>query len=137
MVEPSNIKVKGLNEAIRALRAIGVPSAVIGKASQEAGDIVAGKAKTLVPVKSGDLRETIKAKKQARKVIVSAGNNTKVPYANPIHWGWNYDRVNLQQKNIRPRPFFTNALRTTRTQVYEAFFGSMDKLLKEYSNKTP
>jgi HK97 gp10 family phage protein len=135
MVEPGNIKVQGLNQAVRALRAIGVPSATIGKASQEAGDIVAGKAKTLVPVRSGDLRETIKAKKQARKVIVSAGNNTKVPYANPIHWGWNYDKVNLQAKNIRPRPFFTNALRTTRKQVYEAFFGSMERLLQEYSNK--
>jgi HK97 gp10 family phage protein len=135
MVEPGNIKVTGLNQAVRALRAIGVPSAVIGKASQEAGDIVAAKAKSLVPVKTGDLRATIRSKKQARKVVVSAGNNTKVPYANPIHWGWNYDRVNLQQKNIRPRPFFTNALRTTRKQVYETFFGSMEKLLQQYSKR--
>jgi HK97 gp10 family phage protein len=135
MVEPSNIKVTGLNQAVRALRAIGVPSAEIGKASQEAGEIVAGRARSLVPVRTGALRATIKARKVARKVVVSAGNNNRVPYANPIHWGWNYDKVNLKAKNIRPRPFFTNALRTTREQVYQAFFGNMEKLFKQYSNR--
>jgi HK97 gp10 family phage protein len=135
MVEPSNIKVTGLNQAVRALRAIGVPSAEIGKASQEAGEIVAGRARTLVPVKSGKLRSTIKAARQSRKVIVQAGNDRNVPYANPIHWGWNYDKVNLKAKNIRPRPFFTNALKTTRDQVYKSFFASMEKLLNKYSNR--
>jgi HK97 gp10 family phage protein len=135
MVEPSNIKVTGLNEAVRALRVIGVPSAEIGMASQEAGEIVASRARTLVPVRTGRLRATIKARKVARKVVLSAGNNRSVPYANPIHWGWNYDRVNLQQKNIRPRPFFTNALRTTREQVYKTFFDSMERLFQKYSNK--
>ncbi len=133
----SGIKVAGLNQAVRALRAIGVPSSEIGEASQEAGEIVANQARSLVPVRTGALRATIKAKKIARKVVVSAGNNTKVPYANPIHFGWNYDKKNLQAKNIRPRPFFTNALQRTRTQVYELFFGSMEKLFQKYSNRKP
>jgi hypothetical protein len=131
------VKVVGLNEAIRALRAIGVPSAEIGQASQEAGEIVASSGRTLVPVRSGRLRSTIKARKVARKVVVSAGNNSSVPYANPIHFGWNYDRKNLQAKNIRPRPFFTNALTRTRSQVYKAFFDNMEKLFQKYSNRTP
>ena len=131
------IKVVGLNEAIRSLRAIGVPSKEIGEASQEAGELVADSARSLVPVRSGRLRATIKAKKIARKVVVSAGNNTTVPYANPIHFGWNYDRVNLQAKNIRPRPFFSNALTRTRTQVYRIFFDNIEKLFQKYSNKTP
>lgn len=131
------IKVVGLNEAIRSLRAIGVPSKEIGEASQEAGELVADSARSLVPVRSGRLRATIKAKRIARKVVVSAGNNTTVPYANPIHFGWNYDRVNLQAKNIRPRPFFSNALTRTRTQVYRIFFDNIEKLFQKYSNKTP
>jgi HK97 gp10 family phage protein len=133
----SGIKVVGLNEAIRALRAIGVPSAEIGAASQQAGELVASTARSLVPVRTGALRSTIKAKKIARKVVVSAGNNTKVPYANPIHFGWNYDKVNLKAKNIRPRPFFSNALARTRTQVYTLFFDNMEKLFQKYSNKKP
>jgi hypothetical protein len=131
------VKVVGLNEAIRALRAIGVPSAEIGQASQEAGEIVASAGRTLVPVRSGRLRATIKARKVARKVVVSAGNNSSVPYANPIHFGWNYDRKNLQAKNIRPRPFFSNALTRTRSQVYKVFFDNMEKLFQKYSNRTP
>ena len=135
MNEPSNVKVTGLNQAVRALRAIGVPSATIGKASQEAGEIVASRARTLVPVKTGKLRGSIKALRQSRKVVVKAGNETSIPYANPIHWGWNYDKVNLQAKNIKPRPFFTNALRTTRDQVYKTFFASIEKLMQQYSNR--
>jgi HK97 gp10 family phage protein len=131
------IKVVGLNEAIRNLRAIGVPSAEIGQASQEAGNVVANVARSLVPVRTGALRSTISAKKIARKVVVSAGNNNRVPYANPIHFGWNYDKVNLQPKNIRPRPFFTNALNRTRTEVYQIFFKNIDRLLQKYSNLTP
>jgi hypothetical protein len=133
----SGIKVVGLNEAIRALRAIGVPSKEIGEASQEAGSIVANSARSLVPVRTGALRATIKARKVARKVVVSAGNNNRVPYANPIHWGWNYDKVNLQAKNIRPRPFFINALSRTRTQVYQVFFANIEKLFQKYSTKRP
>jgi HK97 gp10 family phage protein len=131
------IKVAGLNEAIRNLRAMGVPSAEIGQASQQAGEVVANRARSLVPVRTGALRATIKAKKVARKVVVSAGNNTRVPYANPIHFGWNYDRKNNQAKNIRPRPFFSNALTSTRQQVYQIFFGNIEKLLQKYSNRTP
>jgi hypothetical protein len=133
----NGVKVVGLNDAVRALRAIGVPSAEIGAASQEAGEIVASSGRTLVPVRTGRLRATIKARKVARKVVVSAGNNSSVPYANPIHFGWNYDRKNLQAKNIRPRPFFTNALTRTRSQVYKAFFDNMEQLFQKYSNRTP
>ena len=133
----NGIKVVGLNEAIRNLRAIGVPSAEIGQASQEAGDLVANSARSLVPVRTGALRNTIRAKKIARKVVVSAGNNNRVPYANPIHFGWNYDKVNLQAKNIRPRPFFSNALTRTRSQVYKIFFDNIEKLFQKYSNKKP
>jgi HK97 gp10 family phage protein len=132
----SGIKVAGLNEAIRALRAIGAPSKEIGQASFEAGEIVAGRARTLVPVRTGRLRASIKTSKLSRTVQVKAGNDRSVPYANPIHWGWNYDKVNLQQKNIRPRPFFTNALSTTRKQVYESFFASIEKLVQKYVNKS-
>ncbi len=131
------IKVVGLNEAIRNLRALGVPSAEIGQASQEAGNIVANMARSLVPVRSGALRSTIQAKKIARKVVVSAGNNRSVPYANPIHFGWNYDKVNLQPKNIRPRPFFINALNRTRREVYQVFFTNIDRLLQKYSRLKP
>ncbi len=101
-------------------------------AAQQAGEIVASMSRSLVPVRSGKLRATIKSKKQARKVLVSAGNNTTVPYANPIHWGWYYDKNNFVKKNIMPNPFFAKALGLTRQEVYENYFNSINKLFNKY-----
>jgi hypothetical protein len=132
MAGVDGIKVQGLNEALRALKAIGTPVAEVQAAAQQAGEIVASQSRSLVPVRSGKLRETIRSKKQARKVLVSAGNNTKVPYANPIHWGWYYDKNNFVKKNIMPNPFFAKALGLTRRQVYETYFININKLFNKY-----
>jgi HK97 gp10 family phage protein len=132
MPDVSGIKVENLSQVIKSLQAIGTPTAEISAAAQEAGMIVASTAKTLVPVRSGKLRSTIKSKKQARKVLVSAGNNTTVPYANPIHWGWFYDRNNFVYKNIMPNPFFAKALGLKREEVYKTYFENMNKLFNKY-----
>jgi hypothetical protein len=132
MAEQAGIKVENLKQVLRALREIGVPTAEVGKASQEAADIVANMSRSLVPVRSGKLRSTIKSKRQARKVLVSAGTNKSVPYANPIHWGWFYDRNNFVKKNILPNPFFAKALGLTRNEVYKTYFLNMNKLFNKY-----
>jgi hypothetical protein len=132
MAQEAGIKVENLRQVIRALKEIGVPTAEVGKASQEAADIVANMSRSLVPVRSGKLRATIKSKRQARKVLVSAGTNKSVPYANPIHWGWFYDRNNFVKKNILPNPFFAKALGLTRNEVYKTYFLNMNKLFNKY-----
>jgi hypothetical protein len=132
MAQEAGIKVENLKQVLAALKEIGVPTAEVGKASQEAADIVANMSRSLVPVRSGKLRATIKSKKQARKVIVSAGTNKTVPYANPIHWGWFYDRNNFVKKNILPNPFFAKALGLTRNEVYKTYFVNINKLFNKY-----
>jgi hypothetical protein len=132
MAGVDGIKVQGLQDALKALKAIGTPTAEVSAAAQQAGEIVASMSRSLVPVMSGKLRATIKSKKQARKVLVSAGNNTTVPYANPIHWGWYYDKNNFVKKNIMPNPFFAKALGLTRQEVYENYFNSINKLFNKY-----
>jgi hypothetical protein len=132
MAEQAGIKVENLKQVLKALREIGVPTAEVGKASQEAADIVANMSRSLVPVRSGKLRSTIKSKRQARKVLVSAGNGKSVPYANPIHWGWFYDSKNFVKKNILPNPFFAKALGLTRNEVYKTYFLNMNKLFNKY-----
>jgi hypothetical protein len=132
MAQEAGIKVENLKQVLAALKEIGVPTAEVGKASQEAADIVANMSRSLVPVRSGKLRATIKSKKQARKVVVSAGTNKTVPYANPIHWGWFYDRNNFVRKNILPNPFFAKALGLTRNEVYKTYFVNINKLFNKY-----
>ena len=128
MSDPAGIKVKGYRSAIKALQEIGVPAAAIKQAGAEAGELVANEARSLVPVRSGKLRQTIRVSKALNKVSVSAGNNTRVPYANPIHWGW-------FRRNILPQPFFIKALGITRDQVYQNYYRSLDKLIEQNATK--
>jgi hypothetical protein len=137
MSQPSGIKVEGLRDVMNVLKQVGVPTAEVSAASQQAAEIVAKSARTLVPVRSGRLRASIRSKKQARKVLVSAGNNGSVPYANPIHWGWFYDKENFIKKNILPNPFFSKALGLTREQVYRTYFDNINKMFNKYNKNRP
>jgi hypothetical protein len=113
--QPTGIKVRGFNQAIRSLRELGVPDDEIKRAGSESGELVANEARTLVPVRTGKLRDSIRVSKTLRKVTIQAGNNRKtksgIPYANPIHWGW-------FKRNIKPQPFFVKALGITRDEVF-------------------
>jgi hypothetical protein len=130
--DPSGVKVTGFNQAIRALRELGVPDAEIKAAGSESGELVANEARTLTPVRTGRLRDSIRVSKSLRKVTISAGNNrtsrTGIPYANPIHWGW-------FKRNIKPQPFFVKALGITRDQVYKNYFDNIAKLVAKQNAK--
>lgn len=125
MSNASGVKVKGYKSAIQALRAIGVPDAEIKQAGHEAGELVAAEARNLVPVRSGRLRNSIKVNKALRNVTIKAGNEGKIPYANPIHWGW-------FRRNIKPQPFFTKALGLTRDQVYQNYYKTINALFDKH-----
>jgi HK97 gp10 family phage protein len=128
MADPAGIKVAGLKQAIKALQAIGVPTAEIKAAGSEAGELVAGQARALAPVRTGALRNSIRVSKSLNRVSVSAGNNKSVPYANPIHWGW-------FKRNIKPQPFFVKALGITRDEVYRNYYRTLDTLIAFHSTK--
>lgn len=128
MSDASGIKVKGLRSSIKALQAIGVDAKDIKSAGNDAGEIVAREARTLAPVRTGALRATIRTSKAMNKVSVSAGNNSRVPYANPIHWGW-------FKRNIKPQPFFVKALGITRDEVYQNYYRSINRLIETNSTK--
>jgi HK97 gp10 family phage protein len=128
MAEPAGIKVAGYRQAIKALQAIGVPATEIKAAGSEAGELVAGQARQLVPVKTGALRNSIRVSKALNKVSITAGNNRSIPYANPIHWGW-------FKRNIKPQPFFVKALGITRDEVYQNYYKTLDRLIATNSTK--
>ena len=128
----NGVKVTGLNQAIRAVRELGVPDQEVKDAGSRAGEIVANEARQLTPVRTGKLRDSIRVSKTLRKVTISAGNNrtskSGVPYANPIHWGW-------FKRNIKPQPFFVKALGITREEVYRQYFDNIAKLVAKQNSK--
>lgn len=122
-----SIRVVGLNETVKALKVIGVPAKEIANAGYESGQLVADDARTLVPVKTGALRSTIRVGKQQRAIVVRAGS-AKVVYANPIHWGW-------FRRNIMPNPFFAKALKLNIDEIYSRYFANLNKLAQKYGGK--
>lgn len=133
MAEQTGIKVKNLKDITKALKAIGVPNDAVKQAGKDSAEAVMNEARSLVPVRSGKLRDSIRLAANARgRVSIQAGNNrtskSGVPYANPIHWGW-------FRRGIKPNPFFSKALGLTRDEVYRNYFTQMEKLIVEESRK--
>ena len=133
MAEQTGIKVKNLKDITKALKAIGVPNDAVKQAGKDSAEAVVNEARSLVPVRSGKLRDSIRLAANARgRVSIQAGNNrtskSGVPYANPIHWGW-------FRRGIKPNPFFSKALGLTRDEVYRNYFTQMEKLIVEESRK--
>ena len=133
MAEQTGIKVKNLKDITKALKAIGVPNDAVKQAGKDSAEAVMNEARSLVPVRSGKLRDSIRLAANARgRVSIQAVNNrtskSGVPYANPIHWGW-------FRRGIKPNPFFSKALGLTRDEVYRNYFTQMEKLIVEESRK--
>lgn len=134
--QANGVKVQNLRQVTRALKAIGEPAKEIKAAGKEAGQIVATQAKTLAPVRTGKLRDSIKPNALASGVVrVQAGNNRSIPYANPIHWGWFYDKKNFVRKNIKPNPFMVRALKAKRDEVLKKYFDNMEQLINKWTTK--
>jgi len=132
-VQPG-VKVTNLREINKALASVGVPKDAIKDAGKESGELVASEARSLAPVRTGALRNSIRVGATARgKITVLAGNNrtskSAVPYANPIHWGW-------FKRHIRPQPFFVTALGYTRSEIYDNYFKQIEKLIMQETAKT-
>jgi hypothetical protein len=131
--DPQAVKVLGLNETIRYLRAIGTPDAELKAAAIKGADMVANTGRTLAPVgKTGKLKASIRSYATLRAAGVRAGK-ASVPYANPIHWGWFYDRENFIYKNIMPQPFLYKALGLKRQQILDTYIENMRKLINRYN----
>lgn len=82
------VEAEGLAELRRDLKKAGAEADDFKAANKAIGDTVARVAKREVPVKSGALRAAIRGEGTTRDAIIAAGNNSNVPYAGPIHFGW-------------------------------------------------
>lgn len=125
------ITVKGIPELFAALKAIGMPVEAIIEANEAVGMPVMRTAKNIAPVRTGALRGSIRLGKATTNVKIRAGYQ-RVPYANPIHWGWFYDKNNFVTKNIKPNPFMARALGYNRDEILAKYVSEMKKLIDKY-----
>jgi hypothetical protein len=80
------------------LRAAGDDLTDLKTVHSQAATIAAGRARQLAPEVTGRLAVTIRASGTKTAGVLRVGNNTKVRYAGPIHWGW-------KARGIKPNPF--------------------------------
>lgn len=127
------IQIDGLNECFRALKAVGTPVEAIKEANRESGEIVARTARNTANFKGGTgaLRKTIRVANVSTNVKIRAGSK-RVPYANPIHWGWFLDKKTGVRRNIKPNPFMAKALGYTRDEVLANYVANLQKLIKKH-----
>ena len=116
---PDGVKVSGLREIQRSIIRLGVPREEMKAAAEASAQVVLNEARSLVPVRTGRLRDSIRLTRgRSGFPQITAGNNRKgrsgVPYANPIHWGW-------FKRGIIPNPFFSKAIGLTREDVYRNY----------------
>lgn len=91
-------EVEGGRQLRKTLRAAGDDLSDLKTVHRQAAQISANRGRQLAPEASGRLAATIRASGTKTAGIVRVGNNTRVPYAGPIHWGW-------AKRGIKPNPF--------------------------------
>ena len=121
------LKIKNLNNVIRALKQLETPASEISAAGMEAAKIVIRYANLPqavggAPERTGALKRSMRPAKVQRGAKVRAGG-AKVPYANPIHWGW-------FKRNIKPNPFFYRALGKNVDEIYKTYADQLRKLIQ-------
>jgi hypothetical protein len=118
----SSVVVANLNSFQRNLKKLGLKTQDLSGATTRIRSLVVPPAISGAPVKTGRLRSTVKSRKYPNKVEVQAGNNTTVPYANPVHWGW-------QARNIPPNNWIEKVRDDKFFAVVEIFKEETQKLI--------
>jgi len=86
-------------------------------------ELVMARALSRAPVRTGRLRETIRASGTKTAGRVRAGFK-RVPYAGVIHFGW-------PARRIQPQPFLYDALDQRRNEVFNRYFDGIKKIQRK------
>lgn len=114
-----SVDVENLKEIQAAIRELGDAELrkQLREANRSVSQIVVDAALPNVPVRTGRLRQSVKAQATATAAYGKAGSPARVPYAAAIHWGEGSGNVNATTgatfgrpaRNIRGRPFLWDA----------------------------
>ena len=118
----AGVRVQGLRETARSLERMGVQVADLKAAFIKIGQLVVHDSKTLAPVRTGRLVNTIKASKTKNKAVVRAGS-ARVPYAGVIHYG-GYNHITAQ-------PFLTKAVERQEKAAVRVLEDELGRLIRK------
>lgn len=111
------VRIDGGKELRRSLKKAGDDLSDLKTTHAYAAAIAAEASAQLAPARTGRLRITVRSAGTKTAGIIRAGNNTKVPYAGPIHWGW-------FKRHIAANPFISRGAQNSEgrwIRVYEDY----------------
>lgn len=122
------VKITGARELRRAIKQAEGPElkAALKKAHKDSAGVVSKRARWVVPVRSGDLRSSIRPLGSQTKAQVAAGKGRTRDYAGVIHYGW-------PGHGIEAQPFLHEALEDEWDDVYKTFVDAIEKIGRELS----
>ncbi len=131
--QPQSIKVQGMRELRRKISVLDGNFDQLKDLHEDLAMMVAERSSQLAPIRTGRLRETIRASGTKTAGRVRAGFK-RVPYAGPVHFGWatrpNYAK-GWQGGPIEPNPFLYDALDQRRGEVFDAYFKGIKKIQRK------
>ena len=129
------MRVGGIATLAMSLRRIGDEelSKEMKAASKAAAQKVIPFAKQMVPVRTGALRDSIKADSTRRAGLILAGTGVKTkPYAYHVHRG--YDRTGGRGRYIGKR-YISQAVPKAWPQIIDEYTRSMNRIAKRFEKK--
>jgi hypothetical protein len=119
----ASIRVEGLPELRRKLKAAGDDLEDLRDANHAASRIVLTESDRRVPRRSGRLAATGRTNRAVGRANVLYGS-ADVPYAMPIHWG-------QPRRNIQANPWVTEAAEATEPVWVQAYADALDKAIRK------
>lgn len=116
----ASFTINGSSRLSRTLRQAGADIRELKPINRDAAEIAMRRAQQDAPVRTGNLRETLRVGATNKAGVIRAGNNRAragVPYGGAIHWGW-------PGRGIKANPFMARSARETQhkwTRLYEQY----------------
>ena len=131
--KPLSVKALGMRELRKNLSMLDDDFEDLKELHLDLAKMVADRAEALAPVRTGRLKETIRASGTKTAGRVRAGFK-RVPYAGPVHFGWP-TRPNDAKRwlgcPIQPNPFLYDALDQRYNKVFEAYFRGVKEIQRK------
>lgn len=113
------LRVDGARQLRKSLAAAGIQLDDLKAAHKELADYVVSVQRP--PVRTGRLAATVRPGATKTSAIVRAGG-AKVPYANPIHWGW-------ANRNIVANKWLTRAVDERQETIEEKYMRVLETII--------
>ena len=115
------VEVKGAAELARTLRRAGHSLEDLKDANAKVAQFVVARADSKAPRRTGALAESARPSRAAGRARVMVGR-ASVPYAGPIHWGW-------EARNIPAQPWVAETAQDNLTQIETLYLDGIDAVL--------